>query len=494
MISTNRVGVIDIGSNTVRLVIFETWRAAILPRFNEKVMAGLGTGLSDTGRLSPPGWTAALDALRRYRSILDGLSVTQVRVVATAAVRVAQDGPAFVREAEAAIGVPVTVLSGRDEGRVSTLGVEGGMHRPSGLVADLGGSSMELYPIGQDGDAQGETHMVGPLAIDALLQAPERDIRKHIRGVLKGSPLLKAAPETIYAVGGAWRAMAKVDMHRNGYPLRVLQNYEMDAKAVEATVGHVFDVRKKDPGLETIRQTIAGRRSVKLPLSATVLDEVVKLSGARRVLISSMGLREGVVREMTGEPQADMLHDGAVAFLRLDQHQVAFGQALYAFLGHVFETEAPVFGSRRRDARLYRTACLLADAAGRYHPDHRAEMAYDQALWAPYAGLDHHERAFLALAAALRYRRRFKPPADHKNLLDDSARKRARQLGLVMRLGAIFSGRSAAILERAHLGRTDGELTLIVKQEDREMVSETVIERLGQAAKELALETRIVYR
>ncbi|MEM7768050.1 MAG: Ppx/GppA family phosphatase [Pseudomonadota bacterium] len=494
MSGASRVGVVDIGSNTVRLVIFETWRASVLPRFNEKVMAGLGTGLAETGRLSPTGWTSAVKALRRFRAILDGLAVTQVRVVATAASRVAQDGPAFVREAEAAIGVPVIVLSGTDEGRVSAMGVAGGMYRPVGLVADLGGSSMELHGLGHGEGCEGETHMLGPLALAGLLERPERDIRKHVRGVLKGSALVKSDLETIYAVGGAWRAMAKVDMHRTDYPLQVLHSYEMSAKAVSATVGDVFTARKSDPTLDTLRHTIAGRRSAMLPLSATVLDELVRVSGAKRVVISSIGLREGVVRELSGEVPADMLHDGAVAFLRLDPHQVAFGQALYAFLSHVFEAEPPCFGSRRNDARLYRTACLLADAAGRYHPDHRADMAYDQALWAPYSGLDHAERTFLALTAGTRYRRRFSLPKAHKVLLDEAGRKRARQLGLVMRLGAIISGRSASILERASLGRDNGKLTLIVSGKDEDLLSETVIDRHAQAAKELGLEPEISVR
>lgn len=499
MTSQGRVAVVDIGSNTVRMVIFETWRAAILPRFNEKVMAGLGAGLAGTLRLSPTGWISAIKALHRFRRILDGLGVSEVRVVATAAVRVAVDGADFTRQAEAAIGAPVTVLSGPDEGRISALGVKAGFHAPKGLVADLGGSSMELFPVGHAEHISGETHMLGPLAIEHLLDASERDIRKKIRTVIKASDLVSTEPQTLYVVGGAWRSMAKVAMHLQGYPLKVLHAYTLDAKAVSDTVAHIFDVRKADPSMEPLKQAIAGRRSAKLPLSATVLDELMRQSGAKRAVISSMGLREGVVREHLGETQsetlhADPLHDGAAAFLRLDTHQVDFGQALYAFLSHVFEVEAPCFGSRRRDARLYKVACLLADSAGRYHPDHRADMAYEQALWASYAGIDHTERAFVAYAVGIRYRRRFVPPKAHRGLMDDSQKARARQLGRIMRLGAIFSGRSAAILARAKLGRMGGDFTLIVSAGDRDMVSETVVDRHAQAAKELGLVPRIIFR
>jgi len=494
MSQANRVGVIDIGSNTVRLVIFETWRASILPRFNEKVMAGLGRGLAVTGKLSPEGRESALKALRRYRAIIDGLGVSQVRAVATAAPRVASDGPDFVAEASAAIGVSVTVLSGVDEGRISAMGVKAGIDRPKGIVADLGGSSLELFPLRFSEEFQGETHMLGPLAIDEYLHRPERDIRKHVRGVLRTSDLVGTAPETLYAVGGAWRAMAKVDMYRRDYPLRVLHNYQMDPDAVSETTAHIFAARKSEPTLESLRQTIAGRRGPKLPLSAVVLDEVVKLSGAKQVVVSSMGLREGIVREMVADEEADTLYDGAVAFLQLNAHQVAFSKTLYAFLSHIFEIEPVCFGSRRRDTRLYRTACLMADAAGRYHPDHRAEMAYDQALRAPYAGVDHAERAFIALAAGTRYRRRFSMPKDDRPLLDDLQRKRARQLGLFLRLGAMFSGRSSTILERASLGRIDDKLTLIVDRKDTDMVSETVVERHLQAAKEIGLVAETVFR
>ncbi|MEM9939825.1 MAG: hypothetical protein AAF768_13345, partial [Pseudomonadota bacterium] len=139
-----RAAVIDIGSNSCRLVIYDVLGGAMLQSFNEKAMAGLGRGLSDTGQLSPEGRTMALDVCRRYAAILDSLGISEVYPVATAAVRVAEDGPAFVEEVESVLGTTVRVLTGADEGRISALGVSAGFGSVDGLVADLGGSSMEL--------------------------------------------------------------------------------------------------------------------------------------------------------------------------------------------------------------------------------------------------------------------------------------------------------------------------------------------------------------
>ncbi len=488
---SGRAAVIDIGSNSVRLVIYTLWRASALPTFNEKVMAGLGNGLGKTGRLSETGVDQALKALRRYRAILRALDIDRVAAVATAAVRVAEDGPAFVAAAEEAAGAPVKVLSGLDEGRLSARGVATGVHRADGLIGDLGGSSLELHPVGPTLACAGETHMLGPLALDAFSQASPGDIRAHVREVLKSSNALRSAPQTFYAVGGAWRAVGKVHMARTGYPLGVLQNHVMSAKAVTSTTKAILSFRAgKSSGLDL--GAITSRRAPTLHLAAIVLDEVVRLSGTQRVVLSSMGLREGVLREMVGEVRGDPLLDGAVAYARLDPAQLDFGRALYAFTAPVFEADAPLFGSRADDARIHRAACLMADSAARFHPDHRADMAYDQALRAPYSAVDHAERAFIAFAVGARYSRNFTAPKPFRALLSEARQTQARRLGLLMRLGAVFSGRSGPILKRVALGRDADTLRLTMERGYGDMMSETVERRLAHAASAFGLAPDVV--
>lgn len=474
-----QVGVIDIGSNSVRLVIYEVWRAAFLPVFNEKVMAGLGEGLSETGRLSPEGVNKAFGALRRFRAILDGLGVSTWQAVATAAVRDAGDGPAFASAAREALGTGVRILPGREEGRLSALGVRSGFAEVDGLVGDLGGSSLEFHAAG-NGGAVGETHRLGPFALPDGLDADPPALRKHVRAVLRESALLGAGAEQLYAVGGAWRAFAKLHMSHTHYPLRVLDGYRMSADDVtrlsEAVTAQSASARGRGQ-----LQKLVGRRAKHLMRTAIVLDETLRAGRIGAVVVSSHGLRDGVVAELVGREDGDPLLDGITSYARLLEGQVAFGAALARFVRPAIdppgETALPP-----GDDRIIRAACLLADTGARFHPDHRATLVYDQVLRAPYAAISHRERAFLALAVAARYSRKVMPPASHKGLIDSPARDRARRLGALMRVGAIFSGRSASILQAARLERTPADLRLVVPASARAMVSETVRQRLEQAA------------
>lgn len=477
----HRVGVIDIGSNSVRLVIFSVSGSAMYPTFNEKVMAGLGRGLGETGTLSPPGRILALAALARFRAILKGLGITDVRAVATAAVRVAQDGPGFAREASEAAGVELTILSGLDEGRLSALGVATGFHEPRGVVADLGGSSLELFRLGDD-VTTGETHMLGPLALcrDDLTQ--EDDIRAEVRRVLADSRQVSNGIEDIFAVGGAWRAFAKVVMHQTEYPLRVLHGYALSPQAVKKATAQVV----KSLGQKSLSD-IAGRRASKLHLTSIVLDELTQASGAQRVVISSTGLREGVVAERLGLAAHDALADGLAAFGVLNVHERRFSDQLYAFTRPVFAEKTTAFASWEAENRLHHAACLLVDSAGRYHPDHRHAMAFEKALYAPLSGVSHTERVFLAAAVGWRYSRQFSVPKPLAELLSAKQTRRARQVGHVMRLGAVFSGRSADILRLAHIEKRGDRLVLCLPRSEAAMVSETVERRLNQTADILGL-------
>ncbi len=490
-----RAAVIDIGSNSVRLVIYSVWRACALPTFNEKVMAGLGRGLASSGQLSPEGKLAALAALRRFRAILQGLGVQNVRAVATAAVRVASDGAQFAHDAAIAAGVPLTILSGQDEGRLSAEGVASGMYVPDGLVGDLGGSSLELYPIGQKQIVAGETHMLGPLALGDLEQASPAKIRQAITTVLHGSALVSCGAERLYAVGGAWRAFAKVDMARRNYPLRLLNHYTLTAESVDATLRDILNARKDKLAMQKLAK-IAGRRSAQLHLSGSVLATLAAMANIREVVISAAGLREGVVRELTGAHVHDdgALADGTIVFAQLNGAQVAFGEALLDFVMPTLVHLPTVFADAADDRRLFGAACLMADSAGRFHPDHRAEMAYDQTLRSPCSDASHAQRAFIALAVGARYDRGFRAPQRFQSLLSPAASQRARQLGLVMRLGAVISGRSAPLLRRVSLTQSHGRLELMIGREDHDLVSETVERRLTQAAEGLELTAHIVER
>ncbi|MBU1286963.1 MAG: Ppx/GppA family phosphatase [Alphaproteobacteria bacterium] len=486
---SERAGIIDIGSNSVRLVIYDVLGSSILQTFNEKVMAGLGEGLIKRGTLSPTGREAALGALNRYRAILKALNLRNYTAVATAAVREASDGPDFVKKAGRVLGRPVRVLSGADEARLSALGVEASFHQPSGVMGDLGGSSLEFQRIGY-GKAMGESLLLGPLSL-AEDVIDLRELRKKVKAELKKSKALPGAQGRFYAVGGAWRSFARLNMDIENYPLHVLQGYQMNEGQVARAAKLCFD-SVTNPAARSIVEKVDRRRARHLPIAAMILEEVLASSQLAGVTISSGGLREGVLRDMTGAAVTDPLLDGVIAFGRLDHNQIAFGQALHEFVSPAFGPEADLFGSPAADARIEKAACMMADSAGRFHPDHRSLLAYEQALRAPYAGVSHAERAMIAYAIGCRYEKDFKRPSDYLDLTTDEQADRAKQLGSAMRLGAVFSGRSGPILQRASLARQGGDLELHVLKVDAPMVSDTVVRRLAQTANQLRLKPKVV--
>ena len=482
-----RSAVIDIGSNSVRLVIYRMVRSAAIPHFNEKVLAGLGRGLKDTKRLSEDGRVSAISALERYSAILKALGVSDINIVATAAVRVAKDGPDFVKQVEGIFGHPVRVLSGGDEARLSALGVMSGTYRARGIVGDLGGSSLEFSRI-EDGQSHGgETHLLGPLSMEDDLSIKER--RKRVRKALAKSEIISAEPGGVfYAVGGAWRAIAKLHIQMQEYPLQVLHGYRIEAREVAQFARHII------VGSPVMRSQIVeatGRTPENISHAAVVLEQVFEIGGFEQLYISANGVREGVLAEAENIQDGAPLIDGIAATAHLDQTQYAFGDALHRFVSPVLPKDGDLFGSSEKQTRIDRAACMLADSGARLHPDHRADLAYDLTLRGAYSGATHAQRAFLALAVGCRYYKSFRRPQQDRVLMPQTRADRARQLGVLMRLGAVFSGRSAPILERASLSNEGGRLILRVDTESKSMVSETVEKRLNQAARHLMLEPEI---
>ena len=486
---SERAAIIDIGSNSVRLVIYDVLGASILPTFNEKVMAGLGQGLMQTGQLSPTGVESALKALGRYRAILKALHLRHYTAVATAAVRSAENGPEFISLASKALGRRVVVLSGEDEARLSAVGVEASFHAPLGMIGDLGGSSLEFKQIGGKA-ADGESLMLGPLSLvegDIDLKA----LRRTIRAELKTSDVLAKSTGRFYAVGGAWRTVAKLNMQIEDYSLKVLQGYQMSKSQVDKAAKLCFD-SVTSSAARAMLENVDKRRAKHLPVAAILLQEILGNSRLEGVTISSAGLREGVLRDALGAPLHDPLMDGAIAFARLDKNQILFGEALHDFIAPALAPEPDLFGSPAADIRIEKAACMMADSAGRFHPDHRSIMAYDQALRAPYVGVSHGERALIAYAIGCRYQKDFKRPDEYVALTTPEQDERARQIGSAMRLGAVFSGRSGPILQRARLVRTHDTLQLKVSKADEAMVSDTVERRLSQTASQLRLKSDVI--
>lgn len=486
LLDQQEAAVIDVGSNSVRLVVYRIDGRAMTPLLNEKVMAGLGRDLNRTGQLSPDGVKAALRALRRYATLIEHLGVRDVFAVGTAAVREAKDGAEFAQRMQQETGIKLRILSGADEGRLSALGVAAGAPDATGVVGDLGGASLELIEITPSGPGRGETFPVGPLTLARGDGFDPTRVEVEVARALANASTLTGKGGDFYAVGGAWRALGRIDIALRNHPLGVLHYHEMS----RAEVLKVADVVRKQSkrSLEKLEEA-AAKRAETLPYAAMVLERVMQAGAFDRVILSALGLREGVLIErMSAQALAtEPLIAAAEALAGRAERVRAFGRALERWISPMFEGRESLFPAQREKA-LRGAAARLADLGGPLHPDQRVEIMFDLILRAPLAAISHEERAFLAAAIHHRYT---KAPPRHAEaylrLLTEDRQRAAAALGAALRLGADLSGRSEGLLSQVQVANADGKLKLSVKNNVAHLVTEQVVKRLDAAAAALGM-------
>jgi exopolyphosphatase/guanosine-5'-triphosphate,3'-diphosphate pyrophosphatase len=441
------VAVVDVGSNSVRLVMYRLDGRAIWTVFNEKVLAGLGRDLAATGRLAPDGIAQAMQALVRFQAIIAANRPAKIYAAATAAVRDARDGSDFVRRVQAETGLRLKVLTGGEEAKYAALGVIAGSPRAEGLVGDLGGASLELTRIIGGEPGSGVTLPLGPFAFPAPFNpdAAKAAVARELRAIRSGF-----SARTFNAVGGAWRTLAQLHMRLADYPLGIIHQYELSRD--DALEVARFIQTQSRGSLERI-EGISRRRVEALPHAAAVLEGLMEGLGLQRVVLSAFGLREGLLLESMNRltRQEDPLIAGCAALGGRPQAAEPLGAALEAWLRTPFDRLEPAFGAR--DPVLLAAVCRLADFGAQLHPDHRADLVFEQVLRAPIAGCDHAERVFLACAAFGRHTASTVTPAPHivGRLLTPERYQRARAVGAAVRLGCDLSGRGPALLDRARL-------------------------------------------
>lgn len=452
------IAAIDIGSNSVRMVLYRLEGRAIWTVFNEKVLAGLGRDLAATGRLSVEGAAQALTALKRFAAVVDGVRPAHVFVAATAAVREAEDGPSFCDTVAAETGLRIRVLTGEEEARYAALGVLAGIPEADGVAADLGGSSLELVRVGNGGVGRGITLPLGPFALADDKGFDPIRLREAIAKRLKPAGDYQA--DTLYAVGGAWRTLAQVHMDLSGHPLHIVHQFVVGAAEARETARLV--ARQSRASLEKW-PGLSKKRAETLPHAALVLEGLIERLNLKRIVLSAWGVREGMLFE-TLEPEtaaADPLLAGCSALGARQGISPTLPGALNGWIAPLIAALPEAF-DRERDLVLADAACRLADLGARLHPDHRVELAFDQVLRAPVPGQTHAERAYLAMAVNARYGGSVATPEPltMSRLLTEEQRQGARALGLAIRLACDLSGRSPQLLVNARAVVEDGALLL----------------------------------
>lgn len=475
-----RVGVVDVGSNSVRMVVFDGAARSPAYFYNEKIMAGLGNGLAETGRLNPVGRERALSALRRFAALAEGMDIGPLTCVATAAVREATDGPEFQALVERETGLKLWVIDGAEEARLSAQGVLLGWPGARGLVSDIGGNSMELAEVADGVIGRRATSPLGPFR---LQQVPggKAGLDAHIREVIgQLAATVGTGHDRIYLVGGSWRAIARLDMERRNYPMTVLHEYRMTPQAVMQTVKWI---EATDLATLKARTGTSEARLELLPMAGLVLRQLVQTFRPKEIDVSSYGIREGLLYEQM--PEKLRMRDPLIEACRHAEQTSArmpgFGKKLYAFLTPIFEAAPP------ERQRLIRAACLLHDTTWRTHPDYRAEACFDNVTRANLGGLSHPERVFLGLALLHRYKNsragsRLEPMFA---LLNAQQTREAEILGKAMRFGAMFALHSPEEAGTLSYSRKNSVLDLRLTAKGRALFGEVAQARFASLAQSL---------
>ena len=470
-----RIAIVDIGSNSVRLVVFEALSRTAHTVHNEKTICSIGRDLAITGLLNKEGVELALEALRRFRMLTDKLDVSMREAVATAAARDASNGADFVRRAEAAWGAPVRVLSGPEEAKLAGEGVLASVPDADGLTADLGGGSLDMVVVKGGRTYDACSLPFGPLRLIDLSKGDLDKTRQLIDFELSRWPHLKGLDnKTLYLVGGIWRSVARVDMLREEYPLHMLQEYTIPyGRAVDLCAVLAKQGRKS---LELLT-AVSKRRMELLPYGAIVLQRLLAAARFKEVIVSANGVREGIVfSKLAADERAK---DPLIDYATIENSRCSRAPS-HAI--EMFHWASPLFADESaEDRRLRFAASLLSDLGWRRHPDHRTRGTKEDVLNMPFGGADHRARAFIAAAVYHRYAGDQEMPDDLRlpRILDKQDEKRAMRIGLAARLAFDLSASAAGELAHYRLRLTPTKVLLEVPKRRSAIADDTVAKRMG---------------
>jgi exopolyphosphatase/guanosine-5'-triphosphate,3'-diphosphate pyrophosphatase len=485
------VAIIDIGSNSVRLVVYERLSRSPMPLFNEKELAGLGRGIATTGRLNDEAVETSLAAIRRFMVLCRQMHVKTLHVLATAAARDASNGKDFLDAVEDITGVHPALLSGPEEARLSAMGVLSGIHRPDGIAGDLGGGSLEVVDVRGSAIGTGETFPLGGLRLEESSERTVRKAEKIVVEALSGSRVLPGgAGRTFYAIGGTWRSLARLHMRQKGYPLHIMHEYAIPAD--EALEFCRMVARRDAESLDSIEAVSKSRRAL-LPYGAVVLAEVIRVMKPSQIVLSALGVREGLLYDLLDDEEKaeDPLIAASEELAILRSRSPLHARELGPWSGHALA--AMGLDETEDEVRLRIAACLLADIGWRGHPDYRGEQSLNLISHGAFVGIDHPGRAYLALANYYR----------HEGIVDEniSSRirelattrliERARALGMALRVAYMISGSMGGIIPRTRFEARGDQLTLVMPHDLAPLVGSRLSRRVTQLAKLSAMSPAI---
>ncbi|MDE3016547.1 MAG: Ppx/GppA family phosphatase [Pseudomonadota bacterium] len=471
-IGDGRIGIIDIGSNSIRLVIYDQQKRSPVPIYNEKVMCALGKALAATGTLNPEGVDLARAALKRFLAMGNNMGIASLHVMATAAIRDARDGQAFARYLEDTYRINVDIISGKKEARLGAHGVCASMYRPQGITGDLGGGSIELVNV-EDGEIR--DHASLPLGSLRMIDESKGDRDKLRKLVEKRFAELTWMEDTavanFYAIGGSFRALARMHMTAGNYPLHILHEYKVDARKF---LDFARDIAAMPEGRLEKFPGAAPRRVPALPGAAIVLEHIIAHARPDHIVFSTSGIREGYLYEKL--PPAVRSQDGLLAscteFATKGGRSTSYANELFTWMYPLLDKES------EKERRLRLAFCLLSDIALHIHPEYRAPWAFHRILQSALTGLTHRERVKLSLALYHRYQFKLRDEWAALKLLKSGDREWARLVGSAANLAYHVCGSIAGNLHNTSFVIEKNELLLQLSGAMQDVLGDAVKRRM----------------
>jgi exopolyphosphatase/guanosine-5'-triphosphate,3'-diphosphate pyrophosphatase len=429
--------------------------------------------------------------LRRFRALIDQMGVTRIEAIATAAAREAENGAEFIAKAERILNVKIRVLSGTEEAELAGLGVIAGIHDADGFVGDLGGGSLELVNVEKGVLAEAATLPLGGLRLIDASGGSLKRAREIVDAELaKVDWLDKGRDRDFYAIGGTWRALAKLHMTQTRYPLNIMHNYRIET-ADALKFAALLD-QQSQSSLAGIRDISSARRET-IPFGALVLERLIRQVRPRAVVISVYGIREGLLYTMLSEEERrkDPLLAACDDLARRRSRSVKSAHELCDWTDALFQLPGPPETVEQK--RLRHAACLLSDIGWHAHPDYRGVQSLNLVAHGNFVGVDHAGRAFLALTVYYRNEGTIKDELSQSliELVDKDMVKRARILGSAFRAAHMVSAAMPGVLPNTPVSYEGNRLVWSLPEPYSNLDGERVDRRFKDLASLLDREAEI---
>lgn len=483
-----KLAIIDIGSNSIRMLIYEDFSSSRVPFFNEKAVCELGKNLDISKKLHKSGKEYALKVLKRFSEILNVSKITNLKIIATAVLREATDTKPFIDEVEKFFRTKIKILSGEEEAIYSAEGVKIGFENVDGLVADLGGGSLELARV-ENNIVTNKTSL--PFGVLRLLNNPivkKRNLAKYIKKLLKDEKWLsKKKFNNLYLVGGTWRALFKLHLFQNNHPVHIIHQYSVDNNVLSKFVEKISSFNKSK--LKAV-EYISKSRTPYLPYSCIILYEIMNVINPKNIICSISGLREGSlsIDYFKDVKESEIFHKALENIAKKRGDLGSNYKKYYNFIQPVFE------GNEHFNKKLLYLACVLSHMDWGLGAFQKAELVFEETINTPLLRLTHKERIQLALSCYWRYCSiKYDPKMEYLTLLNNNEIFSSKQVGAALRFSQSLTSISTIFLEEFKLYKRGNAVFLKIPSQHQEIISKQVTKRFKALARELFLEPRVIY-